>query len=114
VVVAHLGFEWWRDLIALGKVRENVMCDFCAWQRIAKSNYEQFRYILRRFLDEFGSHRVMFGTDAPLIEDAMSSKEWVEVVEGLPHQKKATHPFTEEEVIALLEKNARTLLKMNN
>jgi len=114
VIVAHLGFEWWRDLIALGKVRENVMCDFCAWQRVAKTNYEQFRYILRRFLDEFGSHRIMFGTDAPLIEDAMSSKEWVEVVKGLPHQKNATHPFTEGEVTALLETNARTLLKMSN
>jgi predicted TIM-barrel fold metal-dependent hydrolase len=56
----------------------------------------------------------MFGTDAPLIEDAMSSKEWVEVVKGLPSQKKAAYPFTEEEIVALLETNARTLLKMNN
>ena len=110
VIVAHLGYEWWRDLIALGKVRENVMCDFCAWQRIAKSNYAQFRYILRRFLDEFGSHRVMFGTDAPLVEDDLPAKEWVELVKGLPYQPKASHPFTEEEVVALLETNAGRLL----
>ena len=54
VIVAHLGFEFWRDLIALGKVRENVMCDFCAWQTIARQRYSQFCYILRKFLDEFG------------------------------------------------------------
>jgi len=30
VIAAHLGFEYWRDLIALGKVCKNVMCDFSA------------------------------------------------------------------------------------
>jgi len=109
VIVAHFGFEFWRDLIALGKVCENVMCDFCAWQRIAKDNYGQFCYILRKFLDEFGRERVMFGTDAPLIEDAMSSKEWVEMVKNLPRGAPAYH-FTEEEVSALLDGNARRLL----
>jgi len=110
VIVAHLGFEWWRDLIALGKVRENVMCDFCAWQPVAKYNYEQFRYILRRFLDEFGSHRVMFGSDAPLVEDDLSTKEWVELVKDLPHQPSASNPFTEDEIADLLETNASRLL----
>ena len=110
VIVAHLGLEWWRDLIALGKVCDNVMCDFCALQRTAKTNYEQFRYILRRFLDEFGSHRVMFGTDAPLVEDDLPAKEWVELVKGLPYQANASHPFSEEEVFALLESNAQKLL----
>jgi predicted TIM-barrel fold metal-dependent hydrolase len=109
VVVAHLGFEFWRDLIALGKVCENVRCDFCAWQRIAKDNYGQFCYILRTFLYAFGKERVMFGTDAPLVEDAMTSKEWVELVTALPRQAPA-HRFTYEEVSALLEGNAKRLL----
>ena len=110
VIVAHLGFEWWRDLIALGKVRENVVCDFCAWQSIAKNNYEQFRYILRRFLDEFGSHRVMFGSDAPLVEEDLSSKEWVQLVKGLSLKPADSYHFTEKEIVALLETNARRLL----
>jgi len=110
VLVAHLGYEFWRDLIALGKVRENVMCDFCAWQGIAKERYGQFCHILRKFLDEFGRERVMFGTDAPLLEDTMSSKEWVEMVRNLPHQSPPHYPFTEEEVSALLGGNARRLL----
>ncbi len=110
VLVAHLGFEFWRDLIALGKVRENVMCDFCAWQGIAKERYGQFCHILRKFLDEFGRERVMFGTDAPLLEGTMSSKEWVEMVGNLPYQSPPHYPFTEEEVSALLGGNARRLL----
>lgn len=110
VIVAHFGFEFWRDLIALGKVRENVMCDFCAWQRIAQQSYGQFRYILRKFLDEFGTERVMFGTDAPLLEETLSSKEWVEIIKTLPDKSPPGQRFTEEEVSALLEGNARRLL----
>jgi predicted TIM-barrel fold metal-dependent hydrolase len=86
------------------------MCDFCAWQGIAKERYGQFCHILRKFLDEFGRERVMFGTDAPLLEDTMSSKEWVEMVRNLPHQSPPHYPFTEEEVSALLGGNARGLL----
>ena len=110
VIVAHMGLEFWRDLIALGKVRENVMCDFCAWQIIARRDYSQFCYILRRFLDEFGRERVMFGTDAPLLEHTISSKRWVEIVRNLPHQSPERYRFTEEEVSALLDGNARRLL----
>jgi hypothetical protein len=110
VIVAHFGFEFWRDLIALGKVRDNVMCDFCAWQRIARQNYGQFCHILRKFLDEFGKERVMFGTDAPLIEEAVSSKEWVEIIKSLPDKSPSPHRFTEEEVSAILDGNARRLL----
>ena len=109
VVVAHLGFEYWRDLIALGKVCDNVMADFCAWQRIAQRNYNQFCYILRRFLDQFDSDRVMFGTDAPLVELAMSSKKWVEMVKRLPHDSPTGVTFTGEEIGALLDGNARRL-----
>lgn len=110
VIVAHLGFEFWRDLLALGKVRENVMSDFCAWQRVASRNYGQFCYVLRKFLNEFGRERVMFGTDAPLVEDALSSKEWVETIKSLPDKSPPEYPFTAEEVSALLDGNARRLL----
>jgi predicted TIM-barrel fold metal-dependent hydrolase len=110
VIAAHLGYEFWRDLVALGKVRDNIMCDFCAWQRVAKDNYDQFCYILRKFLDEFGSNRVMFGTDAPILEDAVSSREWVQIVRELPQKAPERYRFTEEEVSALLDDNARTLL----
>jgi predicted TIM-barrel fold metal-dependent hydrolase len=110
LIAAHLSFEWWRDLIALGKVRENVMCDFCAWQRVARNNPDQFQYILRQFLDDLGTHRVMFGTDGPLLNHIASDQEWVEIVKDLPHQSGGPHRFTEEEVTALLETNARNLL----
>ncbi len=110
VIVAHLANEYWRDLIALGKVCENVMCDICAKQIVARQNYGQFCHILRRYLDEFGKERVMFGTDAPLLERAASSKDWVDIVKSLPDKSPAPYRFTEEEVSAILEGNARRVL----
>jgi len=110
VIVAHLGLEFWRDLLALGKVRDNVLCDFCGWQSVARKNYSQFCYILRKFLDEFGCERVIFGTDAPILEEEMTSKEWVEMVKNLPREAPAPHHFTDEEVSALIDGNARRLL----
>lgn len=110
VIAAHLSNELWRDLIALGKARENVMCDISAKQIVAKQNYGQFCYILRKFLDEFGVERVMFGTDAPLLERAASSKEWVQIIKELPEKAPKEYRFTEEEVSALLDGNAQRLL----
>jgi predicted TIM-barrel fold metal-dependent hydrolase len=110
IIVAHLGFEFWRDLLALGKVRDNVMCDFCAWQPIAQQRHEQFRYILRKFLDEFGAHRVLFGTDAPILEKILSSRDFIGILKNLPQQTAAGTPFTEAEVEAVLAGNARRLL----
>ncbi|HJP49779.1 MAG TPA: amidohydrolase family protein [Pseudomonadales bacterium] len=110
VIAAHLGFEFWRDLIALGKVRDNIMCDFCAWQGVAKQNYAQFCYILRKFLDAFGRDRIMFGTDAPILEESVPSQEWVEIIRNLPRQAPTDCSFSEDEVEALLDGNARRLL----
>ena len=110
VIVAHLANEYWRDLIALGKVRENVLCDISAKQIVAKENYPQFCHILRRYLDEFGRERVMFGTDAPLLERSAVSKEWVEIVRDLPRKSPKHCRFSEEEVSVLLDGNARRLL----
>jgi len=110
VLVAHLANEFWRDLITLGKVSDRVMCDISAKQIVAKDNYPQFCHILRRYLDEFGAERVIFGTDAPLLERSAVSKEWVEIVRNLPREAPAGSRFTEEEISAVLDGNARRLL----
>jgi predicted TIM-barrel fold metal-dependent hydrolase len=114
VIAAHLGLQFWQDLIALGKVRENLMCDFSGVHgRLIRGDggdYSQFCYMLRKFLDEFGRERVMFGTDAAFLEYWVSSKEQIEKIRGLPHESPELYAFTEEEVSAILDGNARRLL----
>ena len=110
VVVAHLANEFWRDLLALGGVADNLYCDISAKQIVAKENHGQFCHILRRFLDEFGRDRVMFGTDSPLLERAADSTEWVEIVRSLPDNAPDGISFTRTEIDDLMDGNARRLL----
>jgi len=86
------------------------MCDISTKQIVARQNYAQFCYIPRKFLDEFGRERVMFGTDAPLLEHSASSREWVEMIKKLPREAPPDFHFTEEEIAALLDGNACRLL----
>jgi hypothetical protein len=111
-IVAHMSFAWWRELIEFAKKRDNLMCDFSAWQMVAKSNYGQFRRVLRRVMDGFGHERVMFGTDGPALDPMISRAEWVGLVRDLvnPHEEGST--FTETEIEAILEGNAARVLKL--
>ncbi len=112
VISAHLAFDYWRDLIALGKVTDNILCDFSAWQDIAKVRYPTFCHVLRMFLDEFGADRVMFGTDAPILEESVSSREWVEMIRNLPRDATTERSFTEDEIEALFSGNACRMLDL--
>ena len=111
-IAAHMSFGWWRELVEFGKNRNNLMCDFSAWQMVAKNNYGQFRRIMRRMMDGFGKERVLFGTDGPAIDCMVSRAEWVEHVRNLinPHEEGSS--FTQEEIDAILEGSARKVLEL--
>ena len=106
VIAAHFGLEWWRDLIALGQKRSNLMTDCTAWQPTLVGTYGRFCHVLRRFFNEMGTDRVMFGTDAPFFEHMLSCKQWVKAIEDLPRKSSEGVSFTEEEVYAILHGNA--------
>ena len=113
-IAAHLGLEYWRDLIALGQKYPNVMVDFSYWQLNAVNRHGLFCHILRRFLDEFGADRVLFGTDGPAAESILPSDKWVELIKNLPQKPPEGGHFTEEEVSAILDGNARRVLSIPN
>ncbi len=112
-IAAHLGLEYWRDLIALGNKYPNIMADISYWQSNAVNRHGLFSHILRRFLDEFGTERVLFGTDGPAAESVLPSDKWVELIKNLPQKPPEGVHFTEEEVAAILDGNARRLLSMS-
>lgn len=110
VIAPHLGFQWWRELLEVGRKRSNLLCDISAFQMSAKRNYGQFCHILRKFIDALGKERVLFGTDSPLWDAYVSRREWVELIRGLSGKPLGDDRFTEEEVSAILYGNARRLL----
>ncbi len=109
VVACHLGGNWWREMIALGQVRENLVTDFSGFQVTVKGSYGRFCHILKRFLSEMGRERVLFGTDAPVFEHVLPSRDWVQLIKDLPKDSPEGIPFTEEEVYAVLHGNAERL-----
>lgn len=109
-IAAHLSFTWWRDLIECGKKRENLLCDFSAWQMVARNNYGQFRHVLRKVLDGFGKDRVLFGTDGPAFDPFVSKREWVQQVRNLAEPQAEGSRFAKEEIDAMLEGNAKRVL----
>jgi len=111
IIAAHMSFAWWRELVEIAKVRQNLMCDFSAFQLTASVNYGQFCHLLRRVLDGFGMHRVMFGTDGPFFDVFLSRKDWVKLIKNLPTESPEGIKFTEEEIRAILDENARAVLQ---
>ena len=111
-IAAHLGLEYWRDLIALGQKYPNIMADISYWQSNAVNRHGLFSHILRRFLDEFGVDRVLFGTDGPG-ESILTSDKWVEMIKNLPNNPPEEKQFTEAEVAAILDGNARRVFSLS-
>lgn len=106
VIACHLGGSWWRDLIKVGQRRPNLCTDISSFQVTAKGSYGRFGHILRRFLDEFGADRVLFGTDSPAYEHFVSSKEWAQIVQGLPDNPPEGMWFSQDEVRAVMRDSA--------
>jgi predicted TIM-barrel fold metal-dependent hydrolase len=77
-ILAHIGWESWREVIALAKKYPNVSVE-TSWQPAR---------VIRRAVDELGPERVIFGSDFPIfkqgaaleqIEKALTDKEYVYV-----------------------------------
>ena len=112
-IAAHLGLEYWRDLISLGQKYPNIMADISFHQPNAVNKHGLFSHILRRFLDEFGADRILLGTDNPAGESILTSDKWVEMIKNLPNNPPEEKQFTEAEVAAILDGNARRVLSLS-
>lgn len=109
VIAAHLGHGWEDNLNAFAGWRFNLMADISARQIIAQQNYGEFCRILRHALDGFGHQRILFGTDGPLVNPIMEAKEYIKLIKELPENAPQGISFSDEEVNAMLGKNAYSL-----
>lgn len=95
-VLAHIGWESWRQVLAFGQSYSNVLVE-TSWQPAR---------IIRRAVDTLGAHRVIFGSDFPLftqaqalhqVQKALSPREFVQVASvnalrllKMPYQEKSS------------------------
>lgn len=111
-VICHLGFpdvpmpdpahrEAWRRMASLAK-RPNVWFDFAALTDFCRKEAPEFPTpprLVRAFADEFGAHKLLWGTDAPGALQAADYARLLGVYRDSPL-------FTEKEKALLLGENA--------
>ncbi len=113
IMAAHMSFGWCHQLFHMGATKLNLVTDFSGWQPVAKSHYPHFCKTLREALDEFGSDRVLFGTDGPYLRATMPDKDYVQLIKDLPTKAPDGIEFTQEEVDAILGGNAQRIFEIS-
>ncbi|GAB4353714.1 MAG: hypothetical protein Kow0099_37940 [Candidatus Abyssubacteria bacterium] len=110
VIAAHMGQMNWRPWAALASHQPNLYGDLAMWDAFAFGHYELFCRELRDLLDYAGASKVLFGTDNPIFGIVFPTKEWIELLKGLPENAPAGVRFSREEVDGILGGNASSLL----
>lgn len=87
-VLAHIGWEQWRQVLGLAQKYGNVSVE-TSWQPAR---------IIRRAVDTLGAHRVLFGSDFPLFKQGLALQQ-------------VRDALTPREFVAVASTNAQRLLK---
>ncbi|MBZ0186083.1 MAG: amidohydrolase family protein [Candidatus Obscuribacterales bacterium] len=90
-VLAHIGWESWRQVIDLAQRHDNTYVE-TSWQPAR---------IIRRAVDKLGSTRVLFGSDFPLFKQSIALGNCREAL-------------TEREFVDVVSVNSRRLLNLAN
>lgn len=106
VIAAHMGGVEWRAWANLAAHQPNLYGDLAMWDVLAFGNYRLFCRELRDIIDYVGADKVLFGTDNPLFNTVMPTKDWVRLIKQLAKEAPEGIRFTEEEVRGILGGNA--------
>ncbi len=113
IIAGHMAFGWHEQLFYQAGLKYNLATDVSAWQDVARNNLRKFCQVLRQALDRMGKDRVLFGTDNPFVSALMSTKDYADLIKGLPQNAPDGITFTEDEVNAILGDNAVRIFKLN-
>lgn len=90
-VLAHIGWESWRQVLELAQQYPQVMVE-TSWQSAG---------VIRRAVDLLGAERVIFGSDFPLFKQALA-------------YNLCESALTPKEFVSVFSSNARRLLNFNH
>jgi uncharacterized protein len=86
-ILAHIGWELWREVLAIAKKYPNVSVE-TSWQPAR---------VIRRAVDEIGPERVIFGSDFPIYKQGSALKQ-------------IERALTAREIVYVANANARRML----
>ena len=111
IIAAHMGSPpKWREWAGLAAFYPNLYGDMAMWQAYAFGKYELFCRELRDLIDYAGLEKVLFGSDGPIYDIVIPTKNYIQLIKNLPKDTPKGIKFTEEEVEAILGNNAQKLL----
>jgi len=110
VIAAHMGSVNWRAWANLAAHQPSLYGDLAMWDVYAFGNYRLFCRELRDILDYAGASKVLFGTDNPIFNTIEPTRNWINLLKGLPENAPEGIEFKEEEINAILGDNAASVL----
>lgn len=120
LVLVHLGAAsmapltspWVDPGIWMASHHRNVYLDFASKQRHYLASPPKFYRDLRSLMDNVPVSKLIFGSDCPYHESALPLKQWVKVFQEPDPKalKEAGVTFRQEEMEAVLSKNAEAVL----
>jgi hypothetical protein len=108
-IMAHCGdLGWWQEAMQAANWLSNVYVDVSLWQKSYKKNPQRFYKWLRHLIDEVGSEKVLFATDAPYPNLVVPLKDWVKVF----NEPNTNIEFNQEEKEIILGKAAQLIFDL--
>ncbi|RJP17398.1 MAG: amidohydrolase [Candidatus Abyssobacteria bacterium SURF_5] len=118
IIMAHLGMPWIDEAVAIVIKNPNVYVDISQWQVFSKTPFVLCQALTQLKIGCGGMHKVLFGSDWPLLTPLLSHKEWVNYIKELsmapPLQMMGLKDFTEKDKTQLLGANAERILNLKN
>ena len=108
-----MGYGWYSETVSLSANKPNLYLDLSGRQREFRGSPEALYSALRHALNMLGKGRILFGSDWPFFKLLISQKKWIETVKNIQSfGGKAGFNFTEDEILAIIGENAKTLFKL--
>jgi predicted TIM-barrel fold metal-dependent hydrolase len=105
VTFAHAGIEaWWAEALDCATGWQHAYLELSLWQRVAFSDYQQFRWRVRRMVEQIGAHRLIFGSD--IIRGSRQDPDGAELVRWLELVRDLASPFQGDEAVLSSEELA--------
>jgi len=110
IIAAHSGRPlMWETVASMAAIHFNLHGDLAGWQTMVVRDRPRFRQILRRYIDIAGVEKILWGTDDPVYDVLIPTKQYLEAMRALPEDTSDGLRFTTAEIDAILGGNAARL-----
>src|SRR2546426_210732 len=110
IVAAHSGRPlMWETVASMAAIHFNLHGDLAGWQTMVVRDRPRFRQILRRFIDIAGVEKILWGTDDPVYDVLIPTRQYLDAMRALPDDTSDGLRFTRAEIDAILGDNAARL-----